>query len=332
MSAIRPRVVPHTVSRRALIALTATMMALAVLAPRASTSFSFQNSFLVDASNRNLAQVLGDFNEDGINDLFTADDIGAATLMIGRGTGWFDIAPGYPVSVPGNPTDLVAGDFDHDGHLDVAIARRSGNAVSVLLGNGAGGLISNLSYAVGSQPFDIATGDFNGDGHLDLVTANQANTVPTSPPSVSLLIGDGLGAFSPASTYTVGGNAALARGVAVGDVTGDGKLDVVVVNSNANAVRILTGDGNGALSLSPTAYSTTKGPRRVVLADFDGNGSLDIATADSGDGVPPPDPSLRNNQTTVLLNNGAGVFTAAPGSPFVTGPARTWTATATSTS
>ena len=112
------------------------------------------------------------------------------------------------------------------------------------LGNGAGGILSSLPYSAGAsaQPFDVATADVSGDGNLDIVTANQANTSPATEPTVTVRLNTGSGGFAGGGTYTVGAAGALTRGVAIGDVTGDGKPDIVVVNSNANQVRILVGE------------------------------------------------------------------------------------------
>src|SRR4051812_22632127 len=111
--------------RRARPALMAAIIATAVLTPHASAPLSFQPDLWVDGSNQQIAIEMGDFDEDGIPDVVSADNSGSVTLMLGRGDGWFDIAPGWPRSVPNNPADLVTGDFNHDTHLDVAVARRT---------------------------------------------------------------------------------------------------------------------------------------------------------------------------------------------------------------
>ena len=95
------------------------------------------------------------------------------------------------------PTAIVAGDFNGDGHLDLAVANEdfSGSGtISVLLGNGDGTFQPEVIYAVGSDPDAIVAGDFNGDGHLDLAVANE-NT--SGPGTVSVLLGNGDGTFQP---------------------------------------------------------------------------------------------------------------------------------------
>src|SRR5436190_1925029 len=291
--------------RRARVVLLAGgLCAAAVLTPIASAPVTFDGGHLVDGPNRGVAHELGDFNEDGVPDVLTSSDNGTVTLMLGRGDGWFDIAPGSPISVGGNNQNLVVADFNGDAHLDAAIVSITTGRVYVVIGDGLGGLAVNAtSYLTGNGPFDIATADVDGDSFVDLVVVNEANGGGT--PSVSVLRGDGTGAFSAAGFYAFAGGS-LPRGVAVGDITGDAVPDIVVVLTNANVVQILVGGGGGTFSIGDS-YPTTAGPRKVVLADFDGNGSLDIATADSGDGVP-FDPANSNNKTTVLLNDGFGAF------------------------
>ena len=264
---------------------------------------------------------LGDFNEDGVLDALVASvsPNPSVTMMIGRpgpGSYWFDALPSVPVG--GSNPGLVTGDFDNDTHLDAAVVSFSTNNVTILRGDGTGALTVHATIGGLNQPFDVAAGYFNADANLDLVTANQNGD------SVSILLGDGTGGFSLDSTYTVGD---LPRGVAVGDVTGDGNADLVVANTDGNTITLLAGDGAGGFAAPPapylTTYLTARGPRKVALGDFNEDGLLDIATADSGDNSS-GNPALRDNRTTVLLNNGSGPsggLAPAAGSPFTTGAA-----------
>jgi hypothetical protein len=73
---------------------------------------------------------------------------------------------------------MTVGDFNGDGHLDLAVANSGANTVSILLGQGDGRFVAAPEVGVGREPQSVAVGDFNGDGRLDLVTANaNANTV-----------------------------------------------------------------------------------------------------------------------------------------------------------
>src|SRR5260370_448434 len=72
-----------------------------------------------------------------------------------------------PLPVGSRPNSIVAGDFNGDGRLDLAVADGFSNEVSVLLGNGDGTFQPQVTYAVGSYPVAMLAGDFNGTGHLD---------------------------------------------------------------------------------------------------------------------------------------------------------------------
>ena len=119
--------------------------------------------------------VAGDFNGDGKLDLAVCSSVdNNVTILLGDGAGNFAIASGSPIAVGGQPQALVAGDFNNDGKLDLAVANFSDNTVTLLLGNGDGTFApaSGSPYPVGQGPISIAAADFNGDGKLDLAVAN----------------------------------------------------------------------------------------------------------------------------------------------------------------
>jgi FG-GAP-like repeat/FG-GAP repeat len=182
-----------------------------------------------------------------------------------------------------NPTQIVAGDFNGNGIEDFATWNLSTN-VTVLLGTASGG----FTAAVGS-PFALETigastmavGDFNGDGLQDLAVVNVANG------SVNLLLGNGSGGFTraPATAFSVNNAAA----VAVGDFNGDGIEDLAVTTAyltpaNVHLVNVLFGNGSGGFSGSVPFVLETGSYYALVLADFNGDGFLDLAAANGSGG------------------------------------------------
>jgi hypothetical protein len=153
-----------------------------------------------------------------------------------------------------------------------------------------------LSFDPGPGPFAIAVGDFNSDGILDLAVANL-----TIPGSISVLLGNGDGAFQPARKFSTGSEP---QSIVAGDFNGDGILDLAVGNLFSGTVSILLGNGDGTFQQArdfPTA------PYLVAMAagDFNGDGILDLAVVCEGKTIPSA------GSVSVVLGNGDGSFAAA---------------------
>jgi hypothetical protein len=196
------------------------------------------------------------------------------------------------------PRSVAVGDFNRDGKQDLAVANQlSSNNVAIFLGNGAGSFGAATNFSAGASPISLVVGDFNGDGKQDLAVANNGSGNNDS--SVSILLGNGGGAFSAPTNFPVGGSLISSPlDIAVGDFNGDGKQDLVTVNFNSNNVSILLGDGAGSFSPA-TNYP---GGRKVAVGDFNGDGIQDLAVTNSS-GV------------AISLGNGAGGFSAPTNFP-----------------
>jgi hypothetical protein len=254
---------------------------------------SFLPAVSYDTGRGPISVAVGDFNGDGRLDLVTANLMGhSVSVLLGNGDGTFQTAQTYPVGP--SPSAVAVGDFDGDGHLDLAVIDSSLDRVSVLLGNGDGSFRDAGDYAVGRLPFAVVVGDFNGDGRPDLAVVNYEGG-PDGRGSLSVLLGNGDGTFQTAQSYAAGPNP---TSLAVADLNGDGKPDLVV--ANWDGVRVLLGNGDGSFR-APVYYVVGFFPWSVAVGDFKGDGKLDLVTANQA-----PDDSV-----SVLLGNGDRTFQKA---------------------
>jgi len=217
-------------------------------------------------------------------------DPGLVGIFLNDGTGVFASPLPATFSVGFEARGVVAGLFDGDGELDLAVSVRNSEQVELYLGSGNGTFAASSSSptACAGQPWTMAVADFDQGSGLDIVMAGE-NT-----DQVTMLLGDGAGALTASANSPIGvGDAPI--GVATGDFNGDGAPDLVVANLTDGTLSILLNDGMGALVPGPQATITVGlSPFALVVADLNGDGIEDIAVANQGD-----------DTVTILLGDGA---------------------------
>jgi hypothetical protein len=272
-------------------------LALSTLATAQSNNL-FTALSLNPVGSQPVAIASGDFNGDGFLDRAVVNSGNdSVSILLGTGDGNFQPAVNYTVG--GFPTAIVAGDFNHDGHLDLAVANYGSfvgaGSVSILLGRGDGTFVGGATYPMTYDPVSIVAGDLDGDGNLDL--AVLISYPPSSGLYLNILRGGGDGSFKSGTNFLAGVSTGTGY-LAVGDFTGNGRLDLVVFPSSVNNTDtyIFFNDGSGNFP-SENVVCTT-GTLSVVVADFNNDGKLDIAESNS-------------NGLTIWLGKGDGSFSLA---------------------
>jgi len=288
---------------------------------------TFQTVKLYNAGGNQTGFVaVADVNGDHKLDLITANSNGTPTvgILLGNGDGSFQHAVAYG-SGGGVAASIAVADVNHDKHPDILVAEYSSSdgkgAVGVLLGNGDGTFRRAAKYSSGGYyPKSILARNLT-NGEIDVMVTNACGSQPdcSGHGSVSLLRGRGDGTFQRIAAYDSGGLGALAAVLA--DVNGDGKLDLVVTNSNST----LTADcglgtvavllGNGYRTFEPAVVYGSGGYAAyfLALADLNGDGKLDVAVTNFCPLSSAGDCAIlgQSGLVGVLQGNGDGTFQSA---------------------
>jgi hypothetical protein len=223
------------------------------------------------------------------------------------------------------PHKMALGLFDRDSEADIALVDSGDGKLTILFGNGDGtfresagsplclpagtALLPQEGCSSTVKPVAVRSVDLNGDGIADLVIANKGAN------SITILLGTQNGNFIPAPGSPITSSSISGPiDIATGDYNSDGFTDLVVLNASNSTFSVIFGNGDGTFQTNyiPTFSTLGSLPSAIQSSDFNGDGNLDLAIANSG-----------SSSVTIFLGLGTGFFTPAPRNPIRvgTGPA-----------
>ncbi|HVT98204.1 MAG TPA: FG-GAP-like repeat-containing protein [Acidobacteriaceae bacterium] len=264
-----------------------------------------------------ISEVTADFNGDGIPDVAVlssnSSSGGPYTIAIlqGKGDGTLSAGTSFATGLSASQSaqSMIVGDFNGDAKTDIAILSYDysfDTSVTIFAGRGDGTFGSGQTSPAYTQPNTggdfysgmMAAADFNGDGNLDVAVSGDC----INDCGITVLLGNGDGTFKAGMTFAVTQDFGL---IATGDFNGDGVTDIVATNyfEFGGSPTIFLGKGDGTFTPKETSFTLDYFPPSLVVGDFNGDGSLDLAFSDL-------------NGVEIALGKGDGTFTETPASPM----------------
>ncbi|MHB8259923.1 MAG: T9SS type A sorting domain-containing protein [Bacteroidia bacterium] len=261
-------------------------------------NFGTQTPFTDGVTTNPYSVCSADFNGDGKVDLAVANYTSSnVSVLLGTGTSSFGAAAYFTVDT--YPFSVISADFNGDGKADLATASYIQNHISILLGTGNGSFFSQTDFAEGTNPYSVISADFNGDGKADLASANSGSN------NISVLLNTSTGTGTVTTSFGTGANFAVGgitpQSITSGDFNNDGLKDLATANEASDNITVFLGTGAGNFGTAANfTLATGSNPQSITNGDFNGDGNLDLATANYG-----------TNNISILLGTGTGSFSVA---------------------
>lgn len=236
-----------------------------------------------------------DLDNDGDVDLVATNAYAQSySVIFGNGDATFASPVEYHFGK--EPYFITGADFDNDNDTDLVLANADGVNFWHFTNNGDFTFGGQTSYEAGSSVFSLFPADLNGDGSKDIVTANNRSD------SISVLLGNGDGTFGAKTDYAAGAGPAS---VVTADFDNDGDNDIASANTSSRNISVFLNNGTGIFGpktdfLVSMPGFTSPAPRGITVADFDGDGNMDLVTSNSSN----------LNTISVFFGNGDGTFDA----------------------
>jgi hypothetical protein len=264
---------------------------ISLLLGRGDGTFKPARTFSVPGSSPGLDNLaVGDFNGDGLPDVALVDETDhQVDVLLNNGRGGFHPAQTYLVGsgVNAGTNGIAVGDFNNDGHPDLAVSNVYDATIDILLNDGTGHFRPGQTLAEGAAD-DLVAADFTGGGNVDLITSG-----------LHLLAGDGTGGFTDEGPIKPGGGFAA---LAVADMNRDHRPDLVAADLSTGTLTVFLNAGQGRF-VAHSLAGVGGGP--LVVGDFNGDGHEDVA-------VRTGDPVTFAPRVSVFLGDGRGGLSPQP--------------------
>jgi len=259
-------------------------------------TFSFSTPNVFDAGYNSNMLLMADFNNDGLDDIATAN-YGGDNVSILLAVRKDSFAAEVTDTVGDGAWDLACGDFNNDGDIDLVVTNYLDDDISVLLGNGDGTFQTKVDYAVNKFPRGVVVGLFNNDSIPDIAVANYVSISYIIHGRISVFIGNGNGTFASKVDYPTGKKP---YDLLMGYIDQDTNLDLISVNRSHDDISVLRGNGNGTFK-TEVDFDVGHYPEYATLGDFNNDSLLDIAVCNA----------WNFDSVSVLLGDTGTIFKAA---------------------